>query len=217
MSTPSQPPASHETPRFEPAASAFPSSGSYAPGSYSPPSNPEAGKGLRKWGKILSILGAIILALSVIGGIILSVVGFGKVISDVDEATYFSGTSSVTVESGNIIQLYALEGQSVPTCEVVGADGLSPTVGTGQSSTVGWNGQNWVSFQSFASSSTQEYTISCTPSDAQIMVAPPVAIGSAFAAAGGIILGILGGTLGFVLLVIGLILYFIGRSKAKNA
>lgn len=181
--------------------------------------NPDraAGRGMRRWGRILSILGGALLALSVIGGIILAVSGFGNVTGDASESQVFSGTTTITVEQGHVIQLYAEEGRPAPVCEVVGSDGLQPTVGTQQSSSITQDGISWESFDSFASSSTQDYTITCDPTTSQVMVAPPVSIGSIFAGLGGILLGVLGGGLGLLLLVLGLILFFVGRSRGRQA
>lgn len=213
MSNPAQP--GRPLPPHPPSGSE--SASTQTTGVQAPNPDPAAGRGLRKWGKILSILGGTLLALSLIGGIILAVSGFGNVAGDASESQVFAGTTTVTVEQGDVIQLYAEEGQPAPVCQVVGSDGLQPTVGTQQSSSLTQDGISWESFDSFASDTTQEYTIACDPATSQVMIAPPVSIGGIFAGLGGILIGVLGGGLGLLLLLLGLILYFVGRSRGRQA
>ncbi|GAB2539578.1 hypothetical protein [Brachybacterium huguangmaarense] len=171
------------------------------------------GAGLRRWGKILSILGGIILLLSVVIGVIMSVTGFGKALSVEEEGTVFTGSTSVTVEAGQEVQLYVHEGETPPSCTVEPAADITDSSMT---YTVSNGDVSWVSFQGFTAAKAGTYTIDCA-GDTEVLAGPPVSVGGILSAIGGIFLGILGGGLGALLLVLGLILYFVGRSKAKNA
>lgn len=175
-----------------------------------------AGSGMRRTGKIMSIIGGIILALSLIVGIILAVSGFGKVSSAMKDVTVFSGQTTVTVSADTAVQLYAKEGETAPRCTVTDPQKAEVAMATNQSSEISKDGTKWKSFDGFTANKAGAYTVSCD-GDTEVMVGPPVSIGGILGGLGGILLGVLGGGLGLLLLVVGLILYFVGRSKAKAA
>ena len=59
-------------------------------------------------------------------------------------------------------------------------------------------------------------TCSPTPADAQVTVAPPIAVGQIVGGVGGVLIAVFGG-LGFGLLtVLGLILWLVGRSTLRK-
>lgn len=176
------------------------------------------GAGLRRWGKILSIVGGIILALSVIAGAIMAVSGLGTAMESASEAQQFSGTTSVTLESGEAVQLYVPTGGGMPpACSVSPEADVGP--GPDQSSTLTMNGRKWSSFDGFSATADGTYEITCVGYEGppEVLVSPPVSTGGIFAGVGGILLGVLGGGLGLLLLAAGLIMFFIGRSQGKKA
>ncbi|UEJ83901.1 hypothetical protein Bra3105_06215 [Brachybacterium halotolerans subsp. kimchii] len=175
------------------------------------------GKGMKKAGLIMLIVGLVLCLI----GIVVFVVAIVKVVgvaSDVsDNSTVFNGSATIELEAGKDMQAYVHEGETGPSCTIVGADGTNPDTGTvNQKSTVTTEGTDWESFGSFTAKSTQEYTITCD-SPNEVMVAPPVSVGGIVGSVGGIIGGLLVGGFGFLLLVVGVILFFVGRSKAKKA
>lgn len=179
------------------------------PGGWNPPA-PAPAKKPSKAPKVLIILGAVILALSVVIGIVLAVIGFGGVASGAARyEIYESGSGTYAAEADETVQLYAEEGTSAPQCTV---DGPSVGEGTSQTSTYGDGERSWESFDSFTAEEAGDYTIDCggTP----VMVGPPISIGGIFAGLGGILLAIGGGVLGFLLLVIGVIILLVRRSRA---
>lgn len=160
--------------------------------------------------KILMIIGGIIMALSVIIGVVVSVIGFTAALGgDFEELS--SGSGTFAAEEGDVIQLYVQEGTPAPRCALNTPDGSEPTPGSFQSSTRTTGGASWTSFDSFTAPVAGEYQIDCggTP----VAVGPPVSIGGIFGAVSGILVGIGGGFVGFVLLAIGLILWLVGRNK----
>lgn len=172
------------------------------------------GAGMRKWGKILAIVGAIMLVVCVVVGVILAVTGIGRAAGTADKGTTFTGSTSVTLEAGQKVQLYAPDDAATPMCEVTPADkvGDAPV----QSSEVTSGGVTWESFDGFTATEAGSYQITCDGTT-QVLAAPPVSIGGIFAGVGGILLGVLGGGLGLLMLIVGLVLFFIGRGKAKQA
>jgi hypothetical protein len=173
---------------------------------------------MRKGGKILLVIGLIVLVVSVVAGVILAVVNIGGAAKTVGELETFSGSTEYSAEAGEEFQLYYQTGNSIPMCEVVGADGSEPQPGGISTSTIGDGDESWTSFDSYKASSAQTYTITCdSDSDAELAVGPPLSVAGIFAGVGGILLAAFGGGFGFVLAVVGLILLLVGRSKAKAA
>lgn len=162
---------------------------------------------------ILMILGGVILLLSLIVGIIMTVAGVGSAASSINDLEELPGGSgSVTLEEGDIFQLYSPAGATTPTtCSIMTPDGSEPGPGTSQSSTTTKDGVEWVSFASFEAPSSGEHQISCDSTP--VAVGPPLSIGGIFGAIGGVLLGIFGGILGFLLLLAGLIWWLVTRKK----
>lgn len=125
----------------------------------------------------------------------------------------FSGTAAITLEAGEAVQLYVPTGQMPPACAAAPADRMGP--GPSQTSTVTVDGSEWESFDGFTATTDGQYEITCNGTT-EVLVSPPVSIGGILAGVGGILLGVLGGGLG-LLLVAGLILFFVGRSQATTA
>ena len=173
---------------------------------------PPAQKKKSKGPKILMIVGGIIMLLSLIIGIVLTVVGVGNAASGISEIEELPGGSgTVTAEAGDVLQLYAPEGAGSVACTVMTPDGSEPGPGTNQESTTSFDGTTWVSFASFEATTAGEHQIDCD--SPQVAVGPPVSIGGILGAIGGILLGIGGGILGFLLLLAGLIWWFVTRNK----
>ncbi|UQN31471.1 hypothetical protein [Brachybacterium kimchii] len=188
-----------------------------APASYPAPNGKVPGKGMKRAGLIMLIVGLVLCLV----GIVVFVVAIVKVVgvaSDVsDNSTVFNGEATVQLEAGKDMQAYAHEGETAPSCTIIGADGTAPaTDTTDQKSKVTAAGADWESFGSFTAKSTQKYTITCD-SPTEVMVAPPVSVGGILGGVGGIVGGIFVAGLGFLLLVVGVILFFVGRSKANKA
>ncbi|MCG7308345.1 hypothetical protein [Brachybacterium sp. ACRRE] len=187
-----------------------------APASYPAPNGKVPGKGMKRAGLIMLIVGLVFLLIGVIA-LVVSIVKVAGGMSDVaDGSTVFSGSTTLQLEAGKDMQAYAPADGTAPSCSVIGEDGTPPKTGTvDTNSTVSAKGESWKSFGSFTATKTQQYKIDCDGSG-QVMVAPP--LGGGFV--GGVV-GIVGsigvGGFGFLLLVVSVILFFVGRSKAKKA
>jgi hypothetical protein len=203
-----------------PAPSPYPAGGPQGmPGGSADTSTPTGrtpGAGLRKWGKILLILGVVLLALSVVLGVILAIVGFSKVADSTSDSTVFVGEATVSLEGGTSQQLYSHADAGENSCTVTGADGSTPGDGSNQQSTFTSDGATWESFDSFTPATTQEYTITCTM-PREVMVAPALSAGGIVGGVVGILVAALGGSLFFFVAIIGLVLLLVGRSQAKKA
>jgi hypothetical protein len=173
------------------------------------------GRTMRRAGTIVLVLGLVVLVLSVAIGVIVAVVSIRGSIRAVDDGTRFTGSTEVRVEQGDVLQLYRLDGDPTPTCEVTGADGTTPDMAI-QSSSVDLSDGSWVSFDQYTATTSQDYTVTCD-GDGQVLAAPPLSVGGIFAGVGGILLGVFGGGVGFVAAVVGLVLLLVGRSTMRKA
>src|SRR5699024_5563188 len=81
--------------------------------------------------------------------------------------------------------------------------------------TIGDGETTWVSVDSFTAEQAGDYEVTCD--DAPVAVGPPVSIGGIFAGLGGILLAVLGGALGFLLLLLGVILLIVRKRSACGA
>ncbi len=161
---------------------------------------------------VLLVIGALILVLSLVAGIVLAVIGFGATARGIgDIQVYSSGAGTYTAEAGEEIQAYAPEGSTPPSCSLITPDGTEPSGGTNQSSSTTIDGQNWVSFDSFTASAAGDYQIDCAGSP--VALGPPVSIGGIFSGIGGVLLAVLGGILGFLLLLAGIIWMVVQRRR----
>lgn len=206
MSMPAQP----QYPGSPGAQSGYPAPNGPAPTGKVP------GKGMKRAGVIMLIVGLVFLLIGVVA-LVISIVKVVGGLSDVaDNSTVFSGSTTLQLESGKDMQAYVQADSTAPSCTIRGEDGSTPKTNTVETqSTVTVKGESWESFGSFTATKTQQYQMDCDGSG-EVMVAPPLGggfVGGVFGIFGGI--GV--GAFGFVLLVVGVILFFVGRSKAKKA
>ncbi|WP_193106470.1 hypothetical protein [Brachybacterium sp. FME24] len=187
-----------------------------------PPQGPQHAPGTapgpKKFGKvphILLIVGGIILLISVIAGIVLAAIGITSTVGGVNDIEVFdSGSGSITAEEGDVLQFYVEEGTQVPTCDITAPSQEAIGEGTAQTSSTSLDGKNWESFDSITANEAGEYTVDCAGTP--VAVGPPVSIGGIFGAVGGILLGLGGGFLGFVLLATGVILLIVRKRSARS-
>jgi len=165
---------------------------------------------MRKAGKIIGGIGGVILILSVVGGVVLGVAGIGGAVSEVSDGEVISGVEQVSLQAGDERQLYQRQSEPMPTCTITAPDGGQPGPGPTHSSTITAGGDSWTSFRGFSAEESGDYTVSC---DGDAMVAPPLSVSGILTGVGGILLAVFGGLLGFALVIGGIILYAIGRSR----
>ncbi|MFC0674035.1 hypothetical protein [Brachybacterium hainanense] len=183
-----------------------------APSPAGPPPGPAPRQKRSPAGKILIIIGAVILLGALVTGGILAFAGIGGVVKDASGSTVIdSGQGSVELTAGDVRTLYYDSSQGSPICTITGPDGAEPANGGFQSSTITVNGTEWRSLENFEVTASGEHEISCD--GGPVMVAPPVSIGGIFAGVGGILLAVLGGGLGVLVLVVGIVLHVALKPK----
>lgn len=166
--------------------------------------------------KVLMIIGGIILGLAAAVGITIAIVSILRITGDAEQIIeHPEGAATITAEEGELVVLYVQEGAGQPYCTVGGP--APDSVGTGTSVNYSYEGggDRWVSFDSFTAEDAGDYSIDCggTP----FAAGPPVSIGAILGTVGGILTAVLGGGLGLLLLIIGLILWLVGRSRSSAA
>lgn len=188
-----------------------------------------AGKGLRLAGTILLILGAVITLACVGAGAALAAVGFKDAADNFHEiqtaSTPINGTGVVTLQANDQRNLYAhsmttaSSGSSLtpaPACTVTDPAGADVPLSTNTTISVTDNNEQLASFASFTAGQTGTYTIRCSGNQA-VRLGKPLPMGQILSGVGGVLLAVLGGGFGFTLLIIGLVLYLVGRSRRKKA
>lgn len=127
-----------------------------------------------------------------------------------------NGSTSVSMEEGELRTIYGASEQDTDsaTCEVTDPDGqavsVQPATNFGDFEDV-----SPMEVGSFESTSAGVYQVECT--GGATLMGPAVDLGALTSGIVGTLAGLLGVGLGGLLLVIGAVLWFIGRSKAKKA
>lgn len=204
-----------------PPQSPFPDSG-YAPsggfgqpgsyGGYPPPPPPRKDRaGMRRWGKILTMVGVLILVLSVAVGVVLAVAGIGTVVDQADKAFEVNPTAEQYYDAGDEFQLFSTSASNgVPGCEITGPAALAP--GTNTTTEFTFDGSGVESFDSFEVVESGTYSFRC---DSPAVVASLDASGI-FSGVGGVLLAVFGGGFGGLLALVGIVLWIIAGRKPKT-
>lgn len=163
-------------------------------------------------GPILAVVGALMVVAAVVLGLFVGRGMLGIVPSPAD-ITPVSGETVVRVDEAAPLYLYAPVGR-MPTCDIVGPTAEVPNISLGGVSyTFPLENQSYEAVARIGGPGQPEgeYTVTCDQPG--LVVAPPVDLRGIFVAVGGL-LGVtaLGGT-GFVLVVVGLILWLWGRRR----
>lgn len=178
----------------------------YGPGDgVMPPRNPRSTRGP----KILTFVGLGVLAVGVVA-IILAAVSIGRFVQDADFRSVGPAGTQIQAEAGEEWALYA-SGSETPqsdtqACGVVGPDGAEVRL-TAPGTDVTVN--DYARGHTFTTDQAGTYTVTCNGS---AYVGSDLSGGDVFAAAGGIILGVLGSIVGFVLAIIGVIWWIARRN-----
>ncbi|MFE0749421.1 hypothetical protein [Gordonia sp. NPDC058843] len=217
-------PSAHQSPYGQPnhQQSPFPDSG-YAPSGgfgtpgaypgYPPPPPPRKDRaGMRRWGKILTLVGVVILVLSVAVGVILAVAGIGNVVDQADKAFEVNPTAEQYYDAGDDFQLFSTSASNgVPACEITGPAALAS--GTNTTTEFTFDGSGVESFDSFEVVESGTYSFRC---DSPAVVASLDASGI-FSGVGGVLLAVFGGAFGGLLALVGIVLWIIAGRKPKTA
>lgn len=191
--------------------SGHPPSGGYGqpayPG-YPPPPAPRKDRaGMRRWGKILTLLGVLILVLSVTVGVVMAIAGIGNV---ADKAFEVNPTAEQYYDAGDEFQLFSSSTNGVPACEITGPAALAS--GTNSTTEFTFDGSGVESFDSFEVVESGTYSFQC---DSPAVVASIDASGI-LSGVGGVLLAVVGGGFGGLLALVGIVLWIIAGRKPKT-
>ncbi|MCP3427058.1 hypothetical protein NBM05_13820 [Rothia sp. AR01] len=190
--------------------------GGYAYAGATGPAPAKSGRSkMKRVGGILAIVGGALLVVSVVAAVIMAVTGIGGAVSEAQNSTRVDGSGSVEIQADEQMQVYIRDGAGAPMCNISGPAGASIEEGTPQESSFTSDGTTWTSYTSFTVSESGTYDMVC--SGGEVMVGPPVSVSGIATGVGGILIGVFGGGLGFILLVVGLVLFFVGRSRERAA
>ena len=179
-------------------------------GGYPPPPPPRKDRaGMRRWGKILTLLGVLILVLSVTVGVVMAIAGIGNV---ADKAFEVNPTAEQYYDAGDEFQLFSSSSSTngVPACEITGPAALAS--GTNSTTEFTFDGSGVESFDSFEVVESGTYSFQC---DSPAVVASIDASGI-LSGVGGVLLAVVGGGFGGLLALVGIVLWIIAGRKPKT-
>ncbi len=172
---------------------------------------------MKRIGAILFWLGLVIAIAGVVATVIFGARAVGTLSDGVESAgPMTNGSTTVTMDEGELRTIYGASSQDsqTATCEVTGPDGqdvaVKPATAFVELADVPVR-----EVGSFESASAGEYQVEC--SGGATLIGPAVDLGQLTSGAVGLVIGVLAIGLGGLLLLVGAVLWFIGRSKAKKA
>lgn len=174
-----------------------------APPPYEQPGQPGQSGNTSKGGKPwLLISGGIIVLLSLV---LCGIGGFMAVpqMQDIGEAEQITGSTTVTLEEGESTNAWVEEG-SYATCSAIAPDGSSVPDASNGEQTVSWGNDSYERAFAIEAEQSGQYTISCS---APFVLGDGISTGGILVASGGGVLC----CIGFLVLVIGLVLWLVRR------
>lgn len=191
------------------------------------------GHRMRGIGRVLFWIGLALVLVSVAAGIIVAFTGFSRLAESAGSREPVDGSLQVSLEQ-NERRLFYVPAEAHQT---TGRDGEPDTTYTPLADShctvdgpaaeelqvsgtqyFSMNGDHYMADGGVIAREAGTYTITCTPdpADAQVVVAPPIAVGQIVGGVSGILIAVFGG-LGFgTLTVVGLVLWLVGRSTLKK-
>ncbi|MGB3257031.1 MAG: hypothetical protein WBA72_03485 [Ornithinimicrobium sp.] len=174
---------------------------------------------MKRFGAILFWLGLVITIIGVAVSIFGGSRAFNAVSSVVDDATIMpAGAATVQMDEGETRTIFEQTdgAQATAVCQVSGPSGEAVPLdaSSGLSGTLG--DVSYAEVGTFEATQAGTYQVQCTGGGTTLL-SPAVDFGTVGSGALGLIGGILGVGLGLLLLLIGAVLWFIGRSRAKKA
>lgn len=177
---------------------------------------------MRKAGKITFFIGAtgtVLLVVVAAVMVIFYVRGFNTSLSSLQPV---NGTATIDHDGETNLAIYALDmttaQQVADDCTIEGPDGEA-MYKSGSSGTMSNNdSEQWYYEGIFATKKAGTYTVTCTGelSDARLMVGKPLGAGLILGFVGSMLAGIFGGIAFFLVTVLGLVLWIVGRNKEKK-
>lgn len=178
---------------------------------------------MKRIGAVLFWVGLVITIVSVAVAIFSGIRAVDTVTTAVDKAAPMpNGSATVQLQEGDKRTIYeqasyedSAQGTSSAVCEVSDPDGNAVDLSTSTDLSGSDGDVSVVGVGSFEASQTGAYQVECT--GATTLIGPSLDFGELGSGALGVLGGILGAGLGLLLLVLGAVLWFVGRSRAKKA
>lgn len=180
-------------------------------------------------GRTLATVGLVFLILGIVGVVIsgisltISAIALERTVSSVADAPDIDQTTPASLEANTPYTVFVPDDAGL-TCQAHAPDGEDIVLDERGSQNVSANDESWSSVGSFTTTAAGDYTLECGQYSQPELV--PVAgkivegddgFGQMFGATFGLSLGIIGVAFSFVPLVVGLVLFLVGRHQRKAA
>ena len=178
--------------------------------------NRPPGSGQKRAGAIMFWLGVVI-GLASIAAIVIGGFATARTVTDAIDSSepMPGGTATRTMSAGDTISLYQTSGANgAVSCQVTAPDGSTSDVSSSVDASGEFNGDTFDLVGTVTAQTSGEHVFLCT--GGETVIGPSIGIaefGGAFAVLGGFLGLLLAGLIG----IIGMILWFLGRSKVKQA
>ncbi|MCK0111656.1 hypothetical protein MWU75_05840 [Ornithinimicrobium sp. F0845] len=177
---------------------------------------PLPGHGKRKGGAITFWIGIAIGLVSLALAIVLGMTSFRAITEAVQDAQPTNGDITVSLQAGDERTIYQVEeGAEQATCTVTGPDGQELSINRGADISGTSGDTTYVNVGNFTAAESGDHHIVCE--GPRTLVGPALDIAGAVGGFLGVLAGIGGMMLGGLLVIVGAILWFIGRGESKRA
>ncbi|MGI8949488.1 MAG: hypothetical protein ACR2FV_16240 [Ornithinimicrobium sp.] len=172
---------------------------------------------MRRFGAVLFWLGLVILIAGAAIGWFGGTRAVEAVRTTVDEAGPMPGSAAtVQLEEGDRRTIYEQTQSDIPSasCQVIGPDGGALELSRSAEVSGSLGETSYINVGEFEAATSGTHTVTCT--GATTLIGPSLDFSSLGAGALGVLGGILGAGLGLLMMLIGAILWFVGRSKDRD-
>lgn len=173
---------------------------------------------MKRWGAVVFWVGVVVLVVGVAAAVWGGTRAFTSVTSAVESASSMpGGMGSIELEEAEEATVYQKTSSVDPTavCQVVGPAGnrLALTRSTETRGSLG--DSSYVNVGSFKARQAGTYQVTCA--GGETVLGPSLDFGALGGGTVGVVLGLLAAAVGFVLVIVGAVLWFVGRSRAASA
>ena len=174
------------------------------------------GRGKRKGGAVTFWVGLVIGLASLALAIITGLASFNAITDAVADATPIDGSKSISLQAGDERTIYQVEqGSEDAVCTVTGPDGQELELSRDSSIEGTSGGTTYVNVGNFTAEQAGDHQVACE--GPRTLIGPSLDVASTVGGIFGVLAGIGGVFLGGILVIIGAILWFLGRSEGKRA
>lgn len=174
------------------------------------------GRAKRRGGAVTFWVGVVVTVVAVLVAALLGWRTYDEVRTIIDEAEPVEGPTTVTLQQGQAREIYQVEdGGQRAECTVTGPDGQAVRVQRTRTVEGSTGEEAYVNVGGFTADRSGDYVIECT--GPPTFVGPQLNLAATVGSVIGVIGGILGLVLGLVLILVGAVLWFVGRSEDSKA